>query len=357
MALSLYQYERKMKSNNISDFSSMTSGLIIANQFSGVVTDFNSQYSEIVNTLRIERSNIAERLATKLADNPSFIGMRGEGVNLAWKYEQADIKMGGSGSADWNEEQRREILDTGKVRGAEGHHGKNVADHPEDQADPDNIKFYNSRPQHLEEGHDGNWQNESDMPKTDKEAILRRTNSRRVVNKELQGIALSAAIGFGIGASIEVISTLAREGVSIKTVRLAFVNGLKAGLKSAAFAVGAHVLSRVINFALQRVPGMTAAWANIIGTPIVMAIFSAIEYYILKKNGYTSLDAFKQVIKDAAIRLVIWAISFIPYCGSYISLAANLAYTAFGFVKEQKEAKFDKELNLKMVQWSLPEFA
>ena len=39
-----------------------------------------------------------------------------------------------------------------KVRGAEGHHQKNVADHPEDQGDPDNIKFYKSRKEHLEKG-------------------------------------------------------------------------------------------------------------------------------------------------------------------------------------------------------------
>lgn len=357
MALSLYQYERQYKSKNNTNFSSMTTGLISANHFGTIVTGFNSQYNGFVNSLRVERSEITEKLAGKLAENPSFVGMRNDGVNLAWKYEQADVQMGGKGSADWTEEQRQEILDHGKVRGAEGHHGKNVADHPEDQADPDNIKFYKSRNQHLEEGHDGNWQNESDMPKTDKEAMLRRTNQRRVVKKELEGIALSAAIGFGVGASIEVISTLAREGVSIRTVRLAFVNGLKAGLKSAAFAVGSHVLARVINFALQKVPGISAAWANVIGTPIVMAIFSAIEFFILKKNGFTTMDAIKQVIKDAAIRLVIWAISFIPYAGSYISLAANLAYTAFGFVKEHHDARFDKELNMKMVMWSLPEFA
>ena len=59
--------------------------------------------------------------------------------------------------------QCQEIKETGKVRGAEGHHQKNVADHPEDQGDPDNIKFYKSRKEHLEKGHNGDFHNSSDL--------------------------------------------------------------------------------------------------------------------------------------------------------------------------------------------------
>ena len=97
-----------------------------------------------------------------LAADPNFRGSRSKGVKLAWKYEKADIEMGGKGSANWNENQRQEILENGKVRGAEGHHQRNVADHPEDQADPNNIKYYKSREEHLQEGHGGDFKNESD---------------------------------------------------------------------------------------------------------------------------------------------------------------------------------------------------
>jgi len=82
--------------------------------------------------------------------------------------------MGGKGSADWSPAQQEEILQNrsdvvnksktvdgkqvnpkGGVRGTEGHHQKNAADHPEHQANPDNIKFYKDKPSHLEEGHGG----------------------------------------------------------------------------------------------------------------------------------------------------------------------------------------------------------
>ncbi len=358
MAVSLFQYEKKYKSKNALGFgSSMTTGLIGSYHYGTIITGFNSEYSGIVNSLRNERMEVAERLSEKLADNPSFIGMRNDGVELAWKYEKADILMGGKGSANWNRSERAEILERGRVRGAEGHHGKNVADHPEKQADPDNIRFYKSKEQHLKEGHDGDFRNSSEMKEIDKERMLARTNAKRVVAKELTGIAITAGIAFGIGASIEVISTLAREGISIRTVKIALKNGLKAGLKCAAFAVGTYLISRVISFALQKVVGISAAWANCLASPIISAVFAGVEFFILKKGGYSTIEALKKAAINAAIRIAIWALGFIPYCGAALSIAANIIYTGVELAIGIKEAKFYKELEVKTVEWSLPQFA
>ena len=117
---------------------------------------------------------------------------------MAWKYEKADVEMGGNGTANWNESQKQEILERGSVRGAEGHHQRNVAAHPEDQADPDNIKFYKSRKEHLEEGHHGDFHNESDAPPIDKEAKLEHTNRTRVIRNELKGAGIAAVIGLSL---------------------------------------------------------------------------------------------------------------------------------------------------------------
>lgn len=109
-----------------------------------VTNNFNTECNNFINELgrtkRILQSAVNERLRI----DPNFTSYRQKGVNLAWKYEQADIKMGGTGSANWDKFQRQEILQNGSVRGAEGHHQKNVANHPYDQTNPDNIKYYKS---------------------------------------------------------------------------------------------------------------------------------------------------------------------------------------------------------------------
>ena len=112
---------------------------------STTTTQFNNQLNNYLSTLHAERERIANKVANGLASDPNYKGARNNGVKLAWDYEKADVEMGGKGSSDWNAEQRQEIKDTGKVRGTEGHHQKNVADHPEDQGNPDNIKFYKSK--------------------------------------------------------------------------------------------------------------------------------------------------------------------------------------------------------------------
>lgn len=355
---SLFQYEKTIKNkNSVSRFSSMTTGLISSQHFGAVITGFNSQYSAMANNLHLQKLDLAESLSKKLAENPNYTGMRSEGVKLAWEYEKADIQMGGKGSGNWDEAQRQEILETGRVRGAEGHHGKNVAQHPQDQADPDNIKFYKDHEQHRIEGHDGDFRNPTDMPKTDKEAMLRRTNTRRVVKKELQGVALAAAIGFGIGASIEVVSTLAREGISIRSVKTAFVNGLKAGLKSAWAAVKYYTITRAINYTLQRVFGVSAAWADKVAAPIAACIFAVVEFITLKKAGYSNEYALKQAGKSALVSMAIYALGYIPYVGLYLQITAGVAYTIYGFASGLKEEKFYRDLERREAEWALPVLA
>jgi hypothetical protein len=52
----------------------------------------------------------------------------------------------------------KELKETGKVEGYEGHHVNNVADNPKLAGDPNNIKFVKGRNEHLSE-HGGNFKN------------------------------------------------------------------------------------------------------------------------------------------------------------------------------------------------------
>ena len=121
---------------------------------------YNAQINEYLKKLNKLRADDAQRYNLSSPNQAA----RNMVVKRAWMYEKADIEMGGSGSANWSAEEKAQILKHDSVRGAEGHHQQNVSDHPEQQANPDNIKYYKTKDEHLQDGHDGNWDNESNKP-------------------------------------------------------------------------------------------------------------------------------------------------------------------------------------------------
>lgn len=166
-------------------------------------------------------------------------------VELAALREEV-YSQGGKGSENWTAAERREIVETGSLRGSQGHHQRNVALHPEDQANPHNIKFYRSQREHLQNGHKGSWSNESDAPMINRDKMLTRTNARRVFRNEVRGIGLTAAIGLGIGFSIGFAATLAQSGISVGTIQDALKGGLQGGLTAAGLSVTGYALSRTL---------------------------------------------------------------------------------------------------------------
>ena len=222
--------------------------------------------------------------------------------------------MGGTGSANWNNSQQQEILENGSVRGAEGHHQKNVADHPYDQANPDNIKFYKSRQEHLQNGHNGDWRNESDAPMIDKDEMLRHTNRKRIIGNELKGVGIAAVIGFATGASIGFIVTLAQNGLSPESFKLAAVEGGKVGLEGMAFGVIGHIASRTIGE--MAIGAMTGLFANmgveltenlmkacnmgVVGSVIIVTS-SIYQFVCLKRAGCSTAECFTRIGKQALL--------------------------------------------------------
>ncbi len=178
---------------------------------------------------------------------------RNAGVSLAWKYELEDIKMGGHGSIEggWNDDEIRTMQERiehkySGVDGAEGHHQKNVAAHPEFQAEPDNIRFFRTRDEHRDIGHRGKWTNETDDPFINKDKMLRETNRRRNLKAEQANVKIvlymAAGTGFLLGAGI----TLAMEGISIRTLKKAALQGGLQAIKSSAASLVGYGLGRVV---------------------------------------------------------------------------------------------------------------
>jgi hypothetical protein len=78
-------------------------------------------------------------------------------VAEAWRMERELVQATGRGTRKWTDAQKKELLETGKVRRYVGHHINSVKESPLFAALPDNIEFVTRR-QHLLK-HKGRFQN------------------------------------------------------------------------------------------------------------------------------------------------------------------------------------------------------
>ena len=82
---------------------------------------------------------------------------RQNAVRQAWKEEQDRVKEG-KGTRNWSVDEQKELLETGRVKGYEGHHMKSVSEYPKEAGNPQNIQFL-SEDEHLNGAHQGSYHN------------------------------------------------------------------------------------------------------------------------------------------------------------------------------------------------------
>lgn len=325
---SLTFYQPLTVQPNIRVSSTYTGGLTATSISAGVyatssaTNQFNNQLNGFLDALHSERERIVNKVSNGLKNDPGYKGARQDGVKLAWKYEKADIEMGGKGSAKWNKQQRQEIKDKGTARGAEGHHQKNVANHPTEQGDPDNIKFYKTREEHKREGHNGDFHNESDAPKIDKDKMLRKTNGKRVLRNELRGVGIAVAIGTAVGFTIGFTVSLAKSGITPDSIKYAFIEGGKSSITSGIQSVIGFGIGRTIGqIATNALEGLLSNFGititeNIskmcsmgtVGT-IMITVFSLYQLVKLIRNGVSLKEAVIQTGRQAFFSLSLLAVS------------------------------------------------
>ena len=299
---------------------------------------------------------------------------RNAGVKIAREYELADVMMGGKGTAGWTPAERVEILKTGKVPG-EGHHLQNVANHPEQQANPDNIKFYKTRDDHLKIGHGGNWQNESDQPIIDKNNMLKKTNLKRVVKNELTGLGIAVAIGVGIGFSLSMITLLAQSGISLKTLKNAAIQSAKTsaeigGQTVAAYGVGrviGPIATKTVTHIASKVLTVTSNISKMINTGIVgtltISMFSAYQFAKLKQNGVSTNEALYTIGKQAQSSLAILTASLIAQgiwgglAGIIFSSAICIYLLGSSVVSTVNQRKMMEKIQIYTIEKHYPSFA
>ena len=81
----------------------------------GITGNYNTQFNDIFQKLSVLRDAAQQNLNIALADDPTTTTSRYQAVNLAWRYEKAEIEIGGSGTRDWSPDQKQEILDRKSV--------------------------------------------------------------------------------------------------------------------------------------------------------------------------------------------------------------------------------------------------
>ena len=344
--------------NTTNVFASISTPLQTNNlvRSSGVANNYNQQlngYLTEFNDLRaIHQRELEQFLQGNGTCDPQTY--RNRGVNMAWKYEKADIEMGGKGSANWSKSQRQEILGSGKVKGAEGHHQQNVASHPTEQSNPDNIKFYEDRRQHLEEGHGGDFRNNSDAPKTDKDQMLRKTNNKRLVRNELCGAGIAAAISFVTAFSISLIVAAAQDGVTPESLINASITGGNSAIIGTAYyavgkIVGNYITPMIVktleDIGIKVTENISTACSMAITGIAVIAVISVVQFIRLKRKGHSTRDALVTVGKTASISLGEMAICIAIYAiwgGPYALIAGlaigvlSIAYNVFDYKKEKR---------------------
>lgn len=338
-------------------------------------TQFNNQLQGYLDILHSERDRIANKVVKGLSKDTQYTKARSDGVKLAWKYEKADVEMGGRGSSNWNKSQKQEIRSTGKVRGAEGHHQKNVADHPFDQGDPDNIKFYRSRQEHLRKGHNGDFRKESDATKIDKDKMLKKTNGKRIFRNELRGVSIATAIGVGVGFTIGFVVSLAQSGVTPDSIKYALAEGGKSGLSSGVQSVIGYGIGRTVGqIAANAMKGLLSnlgleVTENIskmcsMGTigAITIAIVSTVQLIKLVRKGESLKSAVIQVGKQALFSLSLLVVSIVAQgifggcAGIIVSVSAGIIYVTYSIASSVHQRNYSEKLRIFMIDKCKPVF-
>ena len=324
--------------------ASITATSIITPHIASTTTGFQYQARTRIAQLDLLKEQYRNEVISRLADNPNYTGSRSKGVSLAWEYERTDIEWGGRGSENWTRTERQEILRRGTLGGAEGHHQKNVSAHPEEQANPDNIKIYRTKDEHLQKGHGGDFHNDTDAPMKDKTQMLKDTNNERVLKNELFGAGLAAVIAFATTTSITFIIDCAQNGWEPENRKKALRGAVKVGMEGTAVTMVSYAISRILmepvrNWAIDVIAkvfkhNVGEAGRTTIGSGIaaaVVIIVTAIYIYRkLRKSGVSRKEALQIVAKRTALSVLITGIILsIQYSyGNVWAIVAGLILTA-----------------------------
>lgn len=376
-SLTFYQPTAISIPNRIStEYSGGIGSVAVANT-SAITTTTTTGFNRELNSFLNQFNTLREADAVRLDLTTPSQNARNTGVKRAWQYEKADIAMGGKGSANWSEQEQQQIQTSksNTVRGSEGHHQQNVANHPEHQANPDNIKFYKSREEHRNQGHDGDFRNESNAAMIDKNQMLKKTNFKRVFKNEVRGIGIAVGIGLGVGFTIGFSVSLAQYGVTPESLKLALIEGSKSGAESGIMTGIGYSIGRTIGeVATKAVTGMLGnigltitdnitkmCSMGVVGS-LTIAVFSVYQFIKLKQKGLANRDALMIVGKQALFSLTLLAVSIAAQgiwggtAGIIVSVSIGVIMISYSLAEVVHQRTFSEKVHIYMIDKCRPEY-
>lgn len=254
--------------------------------------------------------------------NPGYRddGLSQSAISGAWKAERYELELGEKGTANWTRAERKMILENGRIEGVEGHHQQSVKYHSEEQANPDNIKFYKTREEHLMEGHKGDFKNESDAPMYDRRQRLISTKRKSVIKNELLGGSIVAVVSFITSAGLRFVIEMVRSNRNPKDVKNARNLALRDGAEAAGYALISYGLARASVYGGRKVIELIGLklssnslklFEGTIAAVAVAFAIGAITYIKLRLMGYGRKEAFKEAGKAAGVSMAVAMVTLI----------------------------------------------
>lgn len=252
--------------------------------------------------------------------NPGYRddGLSQSAISGAWKTEKYELELGGKGTANWTKDERQMILEKGRLEGVEGHHQQSVKYHSEEQANPDNIKFYKTREEHLREGHNGDFKNESDAPMYDRRQRLIDTKRRSVIKNEVIGASIVAVVSFITTAGLRFVIEMVKSNRNPEDVKNARNLALREGAEATGYALLSYGLGKLAVYGGMKVlehfgielskKSMLWFQGGIAAAAIAIGL-GVITYFRMRNMGYDRKESLLQAGKATGVSFGIAMIS------------------------------------------------
>lgn len=269
------------------------------NKIETIVDSTKSQLNNLLNEFNSRRVVNARLLKQRMSINPNDDSLRSRAVDLAWDYERAEVIFGTNGSRDWSVEQLKELVETGKISGAEGHHIFDVSSNLGKQVNPDNIMFAKTAEEHLNVFHRGDYDNPTTGEYINRNQRLTNAANQNILIYELSALLNSAGIGFLLGSITEAVYQI----INNKDKTIDSKKVLNNGLIGSTIASGTHLTYRLIGGEISSLISVfiSAFGFNSINATLSARYLTASSISILIYNSITYFKNRKIMSKDEAL--------------------------------------------------------
>lgn len=253
----------------------------------------------------------------------------------------------------------------------EYHHRESISNDPTAQSEGDNIDVLNTTEHDKRHTHNGkvDYRKPVKEPRLNRNSDIEKANVKRIFKNELKGLGIAVAIGAGIGFTVGFISSLAESGVSPDYLKNAFINGGKSSVGMGAQSAVSYGLGRTVgevaSKALQGFLGQNLGieiteniekMCNMAAVgAITIAVFSVVQFVILKRRGVCTKEALIQVGKQALFSLSILAVSIAAQgiwggiAGIIVSVSIGIIVISYGVLTIVHDRHFAETIREKMI--------